>query len=304
MRSTIINLFLVVIIIIMIIYFSRQVESLRLNFSNQYSALRYTANNSRAPIVIADVIDMPIPIAFIEDVESWDKNYARWTADIEVRTEQSFRFKTSYQPPSGVTYLGALYSNDTPIAQMMSANDTFICCFRGTASIEELKRDADYPQTSTNFLPPELMVHSGFNYTYQQFRDQLILNFNTYGSSKALIIGHSLGGALALMASIDISTNTKAEYIGVHTYASPRMGNIEFGIYYNSRPNMKCHTMINTQDIVPSLPPTISPNAKDPPYPYYYYESVGNVIQFTIQNYSWYMNHIMTCYVEYIDSLP
>lgn len=49
------------------------------------------------------------------------------------------------------------------------------------------------------------------------------------GVPSLLVAGHSLGGALAQVAAIDLFFNVTVTPVSVHTFGSPRVGNQDFG---------------------------------------------------------------------------
>jgi len=67
-------------------------------------------------------------------------------------------------------------------------------------------------------------------------------------------MGHSLGGAIAILAARDISdifgTNTQ---VGVNTFGSPRIGNQNFANYINKKVNGVRY--VHYADLIPHLPP-------------------------------------------------
>jgi len=70
--------------------------------------------------------------------------------------------------------------------------------------------------------------------------------------AQVFITGHSLGGALATLATLDIATNTKFKKPILYTFASPRVGNPKFAAHFAS---LECYRVANSEDIVTTLPP-------------------------------------------------
>lgn len=67
------------------------------------------------------------------------------------------------------------------------------------------------------------------------------------------ICGHSLGGALATLLSLDVAINTSFKSATVYTYASPRTGGPAFvNLYNHVLPNTV--RIANRMDLVPKLP--------------------------------------------------
>lgn len=131
--------------------------------------------------------------------------------------------------------------------------------FRGTLpfSIKNWMDDldafiTDYPNCAG------CKVHEGFYHTYLAIKDTILSSaralFAKYPKSKKLITGHSLGGALATLAAIDIQ-----RYFGpvdeFYTYGSPRVGNREFATFTNGFVTGNFNSRItHNRDPVPHLP--------------------------------------------------
>ncbi|KAF8075211.1 alpha beta-hydrolase, partial [Lyophyllum atratum] len=77
---------------------------------------------------------------------------------------------------------------------------------------------------------------------------------STNGSKKVTIVGHSLGGAIALITSIYLPLHLPSGTIfRIITYGMPRVGNQAFADYIDAHAAV---THINNKkDIVPILPP-------------------------------------------------
>ena len=88
-----------------------------------------------------------------------------------------------------------------------------IIAFRGTESVTEDMTDAQI-DVQFNFdafdssLDPNIRVHSGFKKQYQSIKDKVRQyvsdKFDQYHPRQLLITGHSLGGALATLCSLDL----------------------------------------------------------------------------------------------------
>lgn len=82
--------------------------------------------------------------------------------------------------------------------------------------------------------------------------DPDINNANVY------ITGHSLGGALATIAALDITRKNKLNNpINLYTFASPRVGDNIFADKFNefiSKDKIKAFRFANSEDLVPKIP--------------------------------------------------
>ncbi len=157
-------------------------------------------------------------------------------------------------------------------------DDRLILAFRGTATLENIKTDFDFKQTPLRWGEREFTanskqhdedeglcqsslvclrsllnhipiarqtlprVHAGFlahynavrNQTLQALRRELKRNF-----LPLQVTGHSLGGALAQLAALDIVTNLEDTLNGsdvcLYTFGSPSVGNAAFANLLNSK---------------------------------------------------------------------
>lgn len=110
-------------------------------------------------------------------------------------------------------------------------------------------------------------VHQGF---YQAFRlfirtlskrnnennnipTSVLDNIDTFNqTSKIILTGHSLGGALATIASCYLTEiGINSENIDVYTFGSPPVGTLEFCDYYKDK--LDIYRLVNSEDVVPKL---------------------------------------------------
>jgi hypothetical protein len=75
---------------------------------------------------------------------------------------------------------------------------------------------------------------------------------NKYSTAAIYVTGHSLGGALATLAALDIKA-TFGKLSEFYSYGEPRVGNAAFATYFASQ--MPVHRVIHYADIVPHVPP-------------------------------------------------
>jgi hypothetical protein len=71
-----------------------------------------------------------------------------------------------------------------------------------------------------------------------------------------VVTAHSLGGALATLFVMENDAKRKFDVSTLATFASPRVGNMEFVHLFNMLP-IDSWRIVNTQDLVPKLPPHI-----------------------------------------------
>ena len=75
-----------------------------------------------------------------------------------------------------------------------------------------------------------------------------------YPDYQVRVTGHSLGGALATIAAMDIHDNLGIENVHTITFASPRVGNHDFAQQWNDRLAESSMRFVHENDIVPHIP--------------------------------------------------
>lgn len=181
-----------------------------------------------------------------------------------------------------------------------SSQRTMIIAFTGTIFLDEWIDDLYYPEVTpyqlTNYIPRKnILVHGGFYGIYASIQRLLwkALESKRSSTDTLLITGHSLGGGLATICSVDFGGGSAGSGINVYTYtfAAPRSGNNEFAAIYEAT-NPDAMRVFNTEDIIPSLPP--------PVWDGYIYTHGGKNIPFTVNLGDIAKNHT----VAYEDYLP
>lgn len=129
-------------------------------------------------------------------------------------------------------------------------------------SPKEVKSKTPYERVN-----PAIKVHLGFLELYMLVRDQILRKAKDF--KEIVCVGHSLGGALATLAAIDIQNNVQKD-IACLPFSSPKVGNKEFVESFNRRiPNTWLYYY--GDDTVVRMPPSL------PFFPQY--QHVGEVIE-------------------------
>jgi triacylglycerol lipase len=139
------------------------------------------------------------------------------------------------------------------------ANQRLVVAFRGTQFIHDWLDDFDFIPAPYAPVPGRGTVHEGFQIVYLAVRDNLIALLNKYspGYREILITGHSLGGALCPLATLDLLNVNQNLSPVVYTWAEPRVGHNDFVTFFNTHVNI-CYRIVNVWDVVPHLPPDIA----------------------------------------------
>lgn len=141
--------------------------------------------------------------------------------------------------------------------------NAIIVAFRGTQehSIQNWIEDLYWKQLDEKYPEmPDAMVHHGFYFAYHNttLRPGVLSAIKSvkelYGELDIIVIGHSMGGAIASFCALDLTVTLEAKNVQAMTFGQPRVGNAAFASYYSQLvPNTIRIT--NNHDIVPHLPP-------------------------------------------------
>lgn len=131
-------------------------------------------------------------------------------------------------------------------------------CFKGTSSLNDICFNIDiYP---TLFIDNRIRLHNGFLKKYLAMKESIIDNINKITKTETIneisFNGYSAGGAIANIASLDMSNIYKNYTINCYTFGSPRVGNKHFINAYNKCIN-KSVRVVNRNDIISMVPPPI-----------------------------------------------
>ena len=172
-----------------------------------------------------------------------------------------------------------------------------IIVFRGTQEAKEWIANLNVQQIDYQSNNPQAgKVHQGFYNLYfnglKQFLDEAIGRLNP--AIPCYVTGHSLGGAIAVLAALDLALNFSnlKEQIQMYNYAPPRVGNPSFAKFYSDLvPNS--YRVVNQADSTWLLPPTQLDNA--------IYLHVGQRWSFINQTGDLNPNHQLAAYQDAID---
>ncbi|KAK4266253.1 hypothetical protein QN277_027203 [Acacia crassicarpa] len=168
-------------------------------------------------------------------------------------------------------------TTDTQVAIWRdSARKRLVVAFRGTeqAKWKDLMTDLMLapaglnPERIGGDFKQEVQVHSGFLTAYDSVRTRIISLIRlaigyTDDLSEPLhkwhvyVTGHSLGGALATLLALELSSNQLVKkgaiYVTMYNFGSPRVGNKKFAEVYNEKIKDSWR-VVNHRDIIPTVP--------------------------------------------------
>lgn len=137
--------------------------------------------------------------------------------------------------------------------------DTFLIGFRGSeeTGTADWITDLKFVLSAYPFVPAgagAVKVHYGFIQAFSSVRDAILQMVRDSKQHKVLTTGHSLGGALAVLAALDVRQNVPDKQVSCYTFGSPKVGDPAFANYYNKLvPNT--FRIVNDADVIPTIPP-------------------------------------------------
>lgn len=141
-------------------------------------------------------------------------------------------------------------------AFVCSTRDTTLIAFRGTEPLNVRDWVTDL-MIATVYAPVGVgKIHRGFDAAFAAISPQLELALNEQhdGHSPIWITGHSLGGALSVLAAVQLSFAQQLPVQGVYTFGQPRVGDRTFAKFLRKALQDRVVRFVNDRDIVPQVP--------------------------------------------------
>jgi hypothetical protein len=181
---------------------------------------------------------------------------------------------------AGYTFLQTIYGDDlaTDIDPHLgdvvtfgflgvSAAKELVAVIRGTDSILDWVHDASFLMVPSAIAGAHGFTEDGFTAVYKSLRigaangsagaKDAIKGYLDAGTATSVTVtGHSLGGSLATLLTLDVGLNTSCRTPVAYTYASPRTGDHIFAGSFNAA-IPESYRIENRQDLVPKLPPIL-----------------------------------------------
>ena len=219
--------------------------------------------------------------------------FVRWTAASYCPAAQleSWTCKVCAPPTvplTRVTYLVNTSSTITGVVGLSASTNEVVVAFRGTTGAIEWLEDFDISQVaaslSVNASAPcaGCLISKGFSVdTYLTIRAQLLAAVRATLAAAApgaalVVTGHSLGGALAEVATFDLLASGLP--VAAHiSFGTPRVGNAAWAAAWTAAAERAMpdahHRVIHNLDLVPRLPPNIDLGFFHPPREIWYDEA-------------------------------
>lgn len=141
-------------------------------------------------------------------------------------------------------------------AVVIELPDAVIIAFRGTSNLRDWITDAQFWRRTLveEANGDDCQVHDGFLDAYESIIEKLSVHLRgIVADRKVFVTGHSLGGALAILAALELKRQ-KFPVAQVYTFGQPRVGNGAFKRLYEWSLGAATFRVVHEEDIVARLP--------------------------------------------------
>jgi hypothetical protein len=138
------------------------------------------------------------------------------------------------------------------LARKTSAEDGAgmrILAFRGTEKkLADFKTDLKAKLINADEAGANELIHEGFYLAFKSVHKEIFRDLAKDQNLPLYVTGHSLGGALAIVATRFIAKDSLG---ACYTFGGPRVGNLDMGLVFRT----PIYRIVNSSDIVPRTPP-------------------------------------------------
>lgn len=158
-------------------------------------------------------------------------------------------------------------------AIVLGSDEAVVLAFRGTRPDQMADWMADIHIQQTPFT--EYFTASSIGSVHDGFAHLLAVGWKSILSEivrlqedgqTLWVTGHSLGGALAVMATAAITFSARLPVNGLYTFGQPRVGDMDFCAQCDSHFGDVMFRFVNNEDIVTRVPPRIVPHVPLPDF--------------------------------------
>jgi len=156
-----------------------------------------------------------------------------------------------------------VYENATTDARAFTAvtlrddSAEIVLSWRGTETLENWVENLKISRTDRGLSCDGCAVHSGFAEVWRSLSNRILPELVTlraaHPSAPLVIVGHSLGGAVATISAYELAVDHGIPVHAVFTYGSPRVGNAAFARQRFTAAGQ--WRVTHHRDIVPHVPP-------------------------------------------------
>jgi hypothetical protein len=133
-----------------------------------------------------------------------------------------------------------------------------LVCIRGTQTAGEWAANFTAVPNPFSLAPSFGLVHLGFERMERRVRRTIEQGLEAVAAdTRITVVGHSLGGAMAILAAVDVKLRMGKSNVDVCTFGGPRVGKFIFRHQFN-RLIPESYRVSNQGDIVPHVPPLVT----------------------------------------------
>ncbi|THC95547.1 hypothetical protein EYZ11_004972 [Aspergillus tanneri] len=171
-------------------------------------------------------------------------------------TQLQFSKYSSFCPPSiyEANENSATITDTAGFVAIDHQHQSFIVSFRGSYSVRSWLADISFPHIDPG-LCDGCLAELGFWTSWAVVRQQVVSTLQALRAQnegyRVVVVGHSLGAAIATLAAADL--RTKGFDTTLYAYAAPRVANQELADFITKQG--KNYRFTHTVDPVPKLPP-------------------------------------------------
>lgn len=159
-----------------------------------------------------------------------------------------------------------------------TTNSLIVVAFRGSKSTDNWITNIQFKLDDVAACKG-CEAHSGFQDAWAEVKDKVLKAVKDAQAKnpkfKVVATGHSLGGAMATLATAELRSSGTA--VDLYTYGAPKVGNDKFNAFLGKTEKGQTYHSVHKKDLVPTLPPSIPFLAEYEINAPVYYISSGNV---------------------------
>ncbi|MET3729342.1 triacylglycerol lipase [Fictibacillus halophilus] len=176
------------------------------------------------------------------------------------------------------------------------SEDSLVVAFRGTKTMDNVSSYLDISQIPYTYVSNSGLTHRGITKIYSTFRNALLADINhLYSDDKKLLVtGHSLGGSLAALFTLDAAVNTNFKNPILYSFASLPIADEGFTkkFYEEVKNSIR---VVNVHDAISNcMTPLFFKNKPLLNLP------VGQEYQLNFKNRRYIQNHRILCYIHFL----
>lgn len=136
--------------------------------------------------------------------------------------------------------------------------EILVLSFQGSENIQNWIENIKITKTKRNMTCSGCQVHAGFYDCWKSLAAPMLAELHrlqaSHSGAKVYVTGHSLGGAVAMLAAYELQYENNVTVDGVYTFGQPRVGNKAFHDFYNGGSPRVTWRLTHWHDPVPHLP--------------------------------------------------